>query len=128
MLQQCCDDTCCYQSDGDEVTFAISLVSWPSRIEGISLLLTSDKSQNTVVTLPRFPSPETMAEAAAIPTSPCLGPNSSADQHIQIGTVGPNPNPAINNPEYLPQVGPANVVTNNPTIIIKQEPEKKRAR
>ena len=79
------------------------------------------------MTLPKFPRPETIAEALATPTSPCLGPNNSALQVIQIGTVGPSPNPAINNPEYLPHAGPANVVTNNPAIIIKQLAEKNNA-
>lgn len=82
----------------------------------------------TVVTLPRFPNPDTMAAAAAMPTSPCRGPNNSADQHIQIGTVGPNPNPAIKSPLYLAHGGPANVVTNSPVIITRQLAEKNAAR
>jgi hypothetical protein len=44
-----------------------------------------------------------------------------------MGTVGPNPNPAINNPEYLAHSGPAKVVTSNPVIITKQLSEKKNA-
>ena len=51
-----------------------------------------------VVILPRLPRPETRAEAAATPTSPCRRWNISFVHVIHIGTVGPSPNPISNRP------------------------------
>lgn len=132
-MYACGEDTDSNHPHRNKVTLPVSDIRRPSRIKGIGLELAQsfnmaeNRKANTVVTLPKLPSPETIAEAEAIPTSPCLGPNNSAVQVIQMGTVGPNPNPAINSPEYLAHSGPAKVVTSNPVIITKQLSEKNNA-
>ena len=55
-------------------------------------------SAYVVRTLPKLPSPETRAAAAATPTSPCRRWKISLVQVMQIGTVGPSPNPTISSP------------------------------
>lgn len=55
-------------------------------------------SAYVVMIEPRLPHPETTADAAATPTSPCRGWKISVVQVIVIGTVGPSPNPTIRRP------------------------------
>ena len=69
--------------------------------------------------LPRFPNPETRALAAATPTSPWRGWNISFVHVMQMGTVGPKPNPTMRSPPYRDHelvVVPANVVMSSPVI------------
>lgn len=82
-----------------------------------------------VVMLPKFPSPETNAEAAATPTSRWRLWKISLVQVMQIGTVGPSPNPIIRRPPYLAQGSDkANVTVRRPAIWMHTAAEKNRAR
>src|SRR5579859_1948982 len=98
-LHESGEDTSGYQTHSHEVTLAESDIRWPSRVKCVCLSSVPLREDITVVTLPRLPKPDTKAVALPMPTSPCLGPNSSAAHVIQMGTVGPNPNPAIRRPE-----------------------------
>src|SRR5687768_5012349 len=70
-----------------------------------------------VVILPRFPSPDTRADAAATPTSRWRFWKISFVQVMQMGTVGPRPNPIMRRPPYLAQgLDKAKVVVRRPAI------------
>lgn len=86
---------------------------------GLASLSQPAKRAYVVKIDPRLPSPETSAEAAATPTSPCRGWKISLVHVMVIGTVGPSPNPTSKRPPYRGHglaTLPAYVVISNPAI------------
>lgn len=82
-----------------------------------------------VVMLPRFPRPDTSAEAAATPTSRWRRWNISFVHVMQMGTVGPSPKPTSKRPPYLAhELDSANVTVRSPATWMHTAAEKKRAR